>query len=630
VSYGRASLGANRKGGLTTFEVWAPATSQVEVILESGLAPSRVVPMKRMEDGYFRVSLREAEPGTLYRFRLDGRGPFPDPASRFQPLGVHGPSQVVDPLAFPWTDGAWRGLGLGPLLLYELHVGSFTPAGTFRGVLERLPYLHDLGVTAIELMPVADFPGLRNWGYDGVALFAPARCYGTPDEFRALVDAAHRLGLGVHLDVVYNHFGPDGAYQGAFSPDYSSRTHRTPWGETLNFDGPGNGPVRAYVVENALRWVREYHLDGLRLDATHAIVDASPRPIVAEITTAIQEAVAPSQRQVLVIAEDVRNLRRIVEPAADGGWGADAVWSDDFHHQVRRALAGDRDGYFADFEGSTAQIAETIRLGWFYHGQYAPYFGSSRGTDPRGIPAERFVFFLQNHDQVGNRAFGDRLHHAIDLAAWRAASTLLMLLPETPLLFMGQEWGASTPFLYFTDHHGDLGRSVTAGRRQEFSWFAAFAENASRAPIPDPQDPATFDASRLRWEEQAREPHQSLLQLNRYLLQLRRTEPALRWPERAGDPAVVAWGDDVILLRRDAPGARPILAAIRLRGSGAVDLGEHPLARLAGEGPWTRLMTTEDRPFASEAAPLEVDGTVPSIHFTRPGAALLTAGRAPG
>ncbi len=557
MSPGRASLGANWRDGAATFEVWAPEAAHLEVVLEPDAGPHRAHPMRRLDEGYFTIELSGVSPGALYRFRLDGRGPFPDPASRFQPQGVHGPSQVVDPGAFGWTDTAWRGGVLEETVLYELHIGTFTPAGTFRATLERLPYLRDLGVTAVELMPVADFAGDRNWGYDGVALFAPARCYGSPDDLRALVDAAHQLGLSVHLDVVYNHFGPDGAYQSTFSPHYISRSHRTPWGETLNFDGPGSRPVRDYVVENAVRWVREYHFDGLRLDATHAIVDDSPRPIVAEITAAVRDAVAASGRQVLVVAEDARNLRRVVESEAAGGWGAHATWSDDFHHQMRRALAGDTDGYFADFTGSTADIAATARQGWFYRGQDAPSFGGPRGTDPTGISSERFVFFLQNHDQTGNRALGDRLHHTIDLAAWRAASVLLLLLPETPLLFMGQEWGASTPFQFFTDHHPELGRAVTAGRRREFSRFAAFADPAGRETIPDPQDPETFRASRLVWEEQEREPHRSLLRLYRRLLAFRRTEAALRPRGGSGEPVVLAWGDEVAGLAPRGAGRTP-------------------------------------------------------------------------
>jgi maltooligosyltrehalose trehalohydrolase len=584
--------------------------------------------MRRQPDGYFASTVPDARPGALYRFRVDGRGPFPDPASRFQPQGVHGPSQVVDPDGFAWTDAAWRGYGLEDTLVYELHIGTFTPAGTFRAAIERLPYLRDLGVTVIELMPLGDFAGERNWGYDGVAPFAPARCYGTPDDLRALVNAAHAADIGVHVDVVYNHFGPDGAYQRAFSPHYISSTHRSPWGETLNFDGPHSRPVRDYVVENALRWIREYHVDGLRLDATHAIVDDGPRPIVAEIAAAARHAATTSGRRVLVIAEDARNLRAVIEPESAGGWGADAVWSDDFHHQMRRALAGDSDGYFGDFTGSTADIAATIRLGWLYRGQYAPYFGHPRGTDSSGLPCDRFVVFLQNHDQVGNRAMGDRLHHTIAPAAWRAAMALLLLLPETPLLFMGQEWGASTPFQFFTDHHPELGRAVTAGRREEFSRFAAFADAERRAHIPDPQAPETFRASRLVWSELEREPHRALLELTRRLLALRRTEPALRRAGVAGQPAAAAWDDDVLIVRREAPAARPVLAVVRLRGSGTVDLRQLAAARLAPAHSWHVLLTTEEPAVAPDAQPPRVELAGPLVGFARPGAVVF--GAAPG
>jgi maltooligosyltrehalose trehalohydrolase len=628
VTPGRASLGANWQGGGTAFEVWAPDVARLELVLEPDTGPHRACDMQRVADGYFGVALPDVGPGALYRFRLDGRGPFPDPVSRFQPRGVHGPSQVVDPSTFPWTDSAWRGVALADTVLYELHIGTFTPVGTFRGAIGRLSYLRDLGVTVLEFMPVADFAGERNWGYDAVAPFAPARCYGSPDDLRALVDAAHGLGLGVHLDVVYNHFGPDGAYQSTFSPDYISRRHRTPWGETLNFDGPASRQVRDYVVENAVRWIREYHVDGLRLDATHAIVDESPRPIVGEITAAARDAAAASARQVLVIAEDARNLRRVVDAEGAGGWEADAVWSDDFHHQMRRALAGDTDGYFADFTGSSADIAATVRQGWFYCGQHAPYFGGPRGTDPAGIPTERFVFFLQNHDQVGNRPMGDRLHHTIDLAAWRAATALLLLLPQTPLLFMGQEWGASTPFRFFTDHHPELGRAVTAGRREEFSRFALFTDPARRAAIPDPQDPETFRASRLAWDEQDREPHRSQLALYRRLLARRRQEPALRPRGVSGQPLVVAWGADALVLRRDAPGARPILAAVQLRGGEEdMNLQDHPAAQLPANQAWTPLLSTEDPGFTHDPAAPDVACAGPRVRFARAGAVLFAGAR---
>lgn len=574
-------------------------------------------------DGYFTVRLPRVEPGTLYQYLVDGRGPFPDPASRYQPHGVHGPSAVVDPAAYSWNDHAWTGIPLEHLVLYELHVGAFTPQGTFLAAAERLPELVSLGITAVELMPVADFPGSRGWGYDGVALFAPARCYGTPDDLRYFVDRAHALGLGVYLDVVYNHLGPDGAYQGSFSPYYYSKAHHSPWGDGINFDGPRSAPVRDYCIENALRWVHEYHIDGLRLDATHAIEDDSPRHVLASVSSAIHASLAGTERLVHVIAEDERNLAGLLAPESDGGWQLAGVWSDDFHHQMRRAVAGDSDGYFAGFDGSSQAIAETAKMGWYYSGQFAPHSGRARGTDPTGIDYSRFVFCIQNHDQIGNRAFGDRLHHQIDLATYRAASALLLLLPETPLLFMGQEWAATSPFLYFTDHNPELGRLVTQGRRREFSHFAAFADEANRARIPDPQAEATFQASHLNWEERAAAPHKSILEFYRHLLQFRKTDPALRKPGASAGLTIEAVGGDSLLLRRQAQaGSHAILAVIRLRGFGAVEFGASGLFQLPPHLCWQLAWTSEDSPFAPDAQPVVVDELVRSITFARPGAAV--------
>lgn len=603
--------------GGTHFRVWAPDAGRVELLIEAG--GGRPAPMAPSGDGWFELTHPAAGPGTRYRFLVNGAGPFPDPASRFQPLGVHGPSQVVDPAAFKWTDAAWTGVPLERLVLYELHVGTFTPEGTFLAAAARLPELAALGITAIELMPLADFPGARNWGYDGVAPFAPARCYGQPDDLRTLVNEAHRLGLAVHLDVVYNHLGPDGAYQGSFSGQYYSVTHRTPWGAAINFDGPGSRPVRDYVIANAVAWITEYHLDGLRLDATHAIHDESPRHILTELAGAVHQAARTAGREALVIAEEVRNLAHMVRPPAEGGCGLDAAWSDDFHHQLRRKLTGDADGYFADFSGTAADIAVTAQRGWFYAGQYAEYFGGPRGTDPAGVPASRFVFFLQNHDQVGNRAMGDRLHHVITPAAYRAASTLLLLLPQTPLLFMGQEWAAGSPFLYFTDHNQELGAAVRDGRRAEFARFAAFRDPVARDRIPDPQAAATFSASRLDWSERDREPHRSTLLLYRHLLRLRSTEPALR----AGDCEVADLSDDVLLVRRETPDGAALLAIVCLDGSGRVDLEGHPAARLGPGQHWRVLLSTAEVAAPAGAAPLAVTVRPPAADFAEPGAVLL-------
>ena len=560
-------------------------------------------------DGWFEGRAPGIGAGARYRFRLPDGRLLPDPASRFQPEGVHGPSMVVDPAAYAWHDGDWRAPPLDSLTFYELHVGSFTPAGTFRGVAGQLPYLQELGVGAIELMPVADFAGRWNWGYDGVALFAPCRCYGTPDDLRALVDAAHQAGIAVFLDVVYNHLGPDGAYVGSYSPDFFTDRHRTPWGGAINYDG-GVPAVREFVVASAIHWVREYHVDGLRLDATHAIVDESREHILAELARRVRAAVP---RPVTVIAEDHRNLSLLIRPVTGDGYGLDGVWADDFHHIARRRLAGDDEGYFADFRGTTAELAECIRQGWWFTGQPGPVSGRRRGTDPGGRSLAQFVVCLQNHDQVGNRAMGDRLPAAVTRAVWRAASLLLLAVPETPLIFMGQEWAASAPFQYFTDHHDDLGRQVTEGRRREFAAFRAFADPSRRARIPDPQDGATFRRSHLDWSEREDPACAPVLRLHQKLLRFRASF-------RPGLVDVGAPDNDTLWLTRRARDDGAILAAVvRLGGSGEVTW---PPARTdIAEHAWTIVLSTEEDGFAPDPDPiLLADGR---LHFGRPGGAIL-------
>ena len=508
------------------------------------------------------------------------------------------------------------------LVVYELHVGTFSPEGTFAGVEQRLPYLRSLGVTAIELMPVGDFPGSRNWGYDGVALFAPARCYGTPEDLRRLVDAAHRIGLAVLLDVVYNHVGPDGAYLNAFSPYYFTTRHESPWGAGINLDGDHALQVREFLAENALHWVHEYHLDGLRLDATHAMHDDSRQHYLAELTGRVHDSI--SHRQVLLIAEDHRNLAKMVRPVSGAGWGIDAVWADDFHHQMRRHLAGDADGYYKDFYGTTDDIATTIRQGWFFTGQHSDYLGEARGTEAADVPANRFVVCLQNHDQIGNRAFGDRLHHRVDPAAFRAASTLLLMLPETPLLFMGQEWAASSPFQFFTDHHAELGRLVTEGRRKEFQRFSAFSDPVVREKIPNPQAQSTFAASRLDWGERDSRPHANMLALYTALLSLRRRGVAFgdaapgSFDARAPDPHTV-------VIRR-ATSRETLVIVARFGDAGAVDLGETGVLTAEDRGrSWTCLLSSEDSPFTDDSMPpvIEPATRAPVIRFRRASAVIL-------
>ena len=601
----------NRAGG-TTFRVWAPVVRRVDIAIDRGGAIDERE-LTREADGTFVATLADVGPGVRYGYRLDGDGPFPDPASRFQPDGVHGASLTVDPDAFHWTDDGWTGVPLSDLIIYELHVGTFTRDGTFAAVIDRLPELAALGVTAVELMPVGDFPGARNWGYDGVAIFAPARCYGSPDDLRWLVDAAHHQGMAVLLDVVYNHLGPDGASHPRFSPYYFSPRHHSPWGAGLNFDDDHSAPVRELFIENALHWIQEYHVDGLRLDATHAIRDLAPRHFLAELTARVRES-APA-RHVHVIAEDDRNLARLVIPQSEGGFGADAVWADDWHHQMRRRLAGDCDGYFGDYTGSTADIAATVRRGWFYTGQYSNYLKAPRGSDPSGIEPARFVVCLQNHDQVGNRAFGERLHHQIDAAAYRAASLLLLSLPQTPLLFMGQEWGATSPFLFFADHAAELGRKVTAGRRREFARFAAFADEGARERIPDPQAPGTFAASQLDWTERERPQHASISRLYAAALAFRRERMS---PGTARD-AATARALDHETLRFDRLGNKgEHLAVVTRFGDGLVRL-----QRPHGAGHCSIVLSSEDCAFGGGPRQPEIDNTGPDALVRFSGAATI-------
>ena len=511
------------KGGVR-FRVWAPEKMRVEVRIQPiGGGAVRTLALAREEGGYHAATDPQGRAGDRYQYVLDDAGPFPDPASRAQPDGVHGASLVVDPGAYVWGDTKWKCPPLRDLVIYEIHTGTFTPEGTFRALIGKLPYLRELGVNAIQIMPVADFPGGRNWGYDGVALYAPARCYGSPDDLRALVDAAHAHGIAVVLDVVYNHLGPDGNYLGAYSRFYFNETRHTPWGAALNFDGEHSAAVCEFFVSNATYWLDEFHFDGLRLDATHAILDESERHVLARI------ADSADKRAAFVIAEDERNLAMIV---ADDGHGIDAVYADDFCHTIQVAL-GDP-GYREDFDGSAAELADELLHGWHYRGKMSKHHGVPRGSECAHLPPSCFALCISNHDQVGNRAFGERLHQLTSPEAYRAASALLLLAPYTPMLFMGQEWGASTPFLYFTEHNEELGRLVTEGRRKEFARFPEFRDPEVARTIPDPQSAETFTKSKLEWSEITSEPHAALLALHRECLRLRASDRAFRPETREG------------------------------------------------------------------------------------------------
>ena len=599
------------------FAVWAPAAKTLELTLLDGAAAG-THPLASSPGGLRETWVVGAAAGDRYAYVLDGEGPFPDPASRFQPEGVHGPSRIVDPGAFTWHDSGWRSRPARDLVIYELHVGTFTAEGTFAGVEAKLPYLRDLGVTAIELMPVADFAGSRNWGYDGVALFAPSRAYGTPDELRRLVDAAHGHGLSVILDVVYNHLGPEGAYVPKFNPFHLTDRHKTPWGDAVNLDADGSPMVRAFILDNAAHWIREYHIDGLRLDATHALIDDSPRHIVQEIAETLP---AVAGRQILVHAEDHRNLASMIDDTASGGWGLDGVWADDFHHVVRTMVAGDTHGYYADFAGHTRELATVVHDGWLYSGAYSAHSKHPRGTSAARIPMHRFVVCVQNHDQVGNRAFGNRLHHEVTPGIWRAASVLLLTVPMTPLLFMGQEWAASSPFQFFTDLGADLGPLVTKGRREEFADFPGFSDPDSLKQIPDPQALRTYEASRLQWDEQASGEHGRSLALYRALLALRREHPALSGSDRAAGEAV-STDDDTLVMRRSDEG-ETFWVVLRFTSAGTVDL-EAASAALGSPLDADRLtlvLDTEHGEFAEEPRPVDVDRQI--VTFGRPGAIIL-------
>jgi maltooligosyltrehalose trehalohydrolase len=500
------------------FDVWAPRAGSAEVVLADG----RRYPLAATtRPGWLAAEVDDAGPGTDYGFSLDGGPRLPDPRSPWQPEGPDGPSRVVDHGAFAWTDGAWRGFHLPSAVLYEMHVGTFSPEGTFSGAIGRLDHLVDLGVTAVEVMPVAEFPGPRGWGYDGVDLYAPHHAYGGPEGLKRLVDACHQRGLGVILDVVYNHLGPAGNYLDRYGPYFTAR-HQTPWGQAVNFDGAGSDEVRCFFVDNALMWLDDYHCDGLRLDAVHAIVDTSAVHVLEQLAGEVAGLAAASGVPRWLIAESDLNDPRLVRPPLAGGYGLDAQWSDDFHHAVHALLTGERSGYYADF-GTIEDLGAALGHAYVYAGRYSPYRERTHGRPATGLPGWAFLGYSQNHDQVGNRAAGERSAALLSPGRVRVAAALVLTAPFVPLLFQGEEWAASTPFQYFTSHpDAELGRAVSEGRRRE---FAAFGWDPS--DVPDPQEPATFERSVLDWSEPSQPEHRAVLAWYRDLTALRRREPDL-------------------------------------------------------------------------------------------------------
>ncbi len=569
------------------YRTWCKHDRADVLIVDAAGKIIRAIPLLAEGDGYFSALDVAGRAGDLYQYRLDDSQGWPDPASRWQPAGVHGASMVIDPVAYEWQEKNWNAPPFSQLVIYEVHLGTFTPEGTFRSAIARLDHLVSLGVNAIELMPVADFPGARNWGYDGVMLYAPARCYGHPDDLRALVDAAHARGLAVILDVVYNHFGPDGNYVGVYHGDYFDPAGHTPWGAALNYAAPA---VRAFFLENAPYWRREFRIDGFRLDATHEIADKSARHLLAEIAAEVRSLGG------FVIAEDERNEPALLRLPERGGFGLDGVWSDDFHHVVHVMLTGEREGYYENFDGTPHELAETLTHGWLFRGQKQRSTGEPRGGDSADFSPDQFVFCISNHDQVGNRALGERLGHLIAPAAYRAVSALLCLVPQMPLIFQGQEWSASTPFQFFTDHNPELGRLVTEGRRREFQKFAAFRDPAIRETIPDPQAATTFENSKLRWTELDQPAHAGVHLLYRECLALRQTHPA--WREQAGTsvPAIELAGGAVAY--RIGSGEAQCLVVSDLHGEHAMDRGD--LLPPSGRT-WQQRLSSNETRFGGEA-----------------------------
>jgi len=501
---------------MTEIRVWGPRADTIKLA-----AKNRLLAMEEKDNGWWVLNTPLVGDGLDYAFWVDEKGPFPDPRSPWQPAGVHGPSRWVDHALFEWTDGAWQQPPLGSAVIYELHVGTFTPEGTFDSIIDRLDYLADLGVAHMELMPVAQFPGSRGWGYDGVDLYAPHQDYGGPSGLKRLVNACHRKGMAMLLDVVYNHLGPCGNYLHFFGPYFTSR-YKTPWGEAVNLDGPDSDEVRWFFIDNARMWLRDYHLDGLRIDAVHAIVDTSAIHFLEELSAEVRFLEACLGRHLVLIAESDLNDPRVVRSPDLGGYGIHAQWNEDFHHALHAVLTGEQNGYYHDF-GQLSHLASVLTQGFVYGGRYSVYRRRRHGRPAADLSGHRFVGCLQNHDQVGNRALGERIGHLLTTGQLKLGAALVMTSPFVPLLFQGEEWNASTPFLYFTDHQDpELGEAVRQGRRKE---FAAFGWDPHK--IPDPQDEETFLKSGLDWDESSRHPHIELLQWYRSLIELRRRFPSL-------------------------------------------------------------------------------------------------------
>jgi maltooligosyltrehalose trehalohydrolase len=584
-------------GGGVHFRVWAQRRARVEVVFE-GDAGSAFA-LEREEGGYFSALVERAGVGALYRFRLDGEDYlYPDPASRFQPEGPHGPSRVVDPTAFRWTDTDWKGASLKGQVIYELHTGAFTREGTLAAATEQLKELADFGVTCVELMPVSEFPGRFGWGYDGVCLYAPTHLYGEPDDLRRFVNEAHRCRIAVILDVVYNHLGPDGNYLAQFSDAYFTDRRKTEWGDGLNFDGENSEQVREFFISNARHWVEEYHFDGLRLDATQSIRDDSAEHFLAALTREVRDAARG--RETIIVGENEPQDTRLLRPVEGGGCGLDGLWNDDFHHTASVALTGRSEAYYSDYRGTPQEFVSSAKYGFLYQGQRYKWQRNRRGTPTYGFAPEAFVNFIENHDQVANSARGLRTHRLTSPATLRALTALLLLAPQTPMLFMGQEFASSAPFLYFADHETELASKVLRGRAEFLAQFRSVSARETRDHLPDPGDASTFERCKLDFKE--RETHREVYELHRDLLRLRREDAVFSAQEpRALDGAVL--GADAFVLRLFGRDGDDRLLLVNLGGDLNLNPAPEPLLAPPLGKVWATLWASEDYRYGGTGTP---------------------------
>jgi maltooligosyltrehalose trehalohydrolase len=594
----RFPVGAERIENGIHFRVWAPERKTVKLAMSSKSEdPSRVSPSTEVElqaegNGYFSVHLPDVGVETLYRYLLDDDPqPYPDPASRFQPQGPHGPSQVVDASSFGWTDVEWPGVELQGQVIYEMHIGTFTHEGNWAAAANELPELAELGVTVLEIMPVADFPGRFGWGYDGVNLFAPTRLYGIPDEFRQFVNQAHAVGLGVILDVVFNHFGPDGNYLGKFSNYYVSTRYECEWGDALNFDGQNSDAVRDYVLANAAYWIKEFHLDGLRIDATQQIFDSSPEHIIAAVARAARNAGAP--RKILIIGENEPQSAKLFLSPEQGGYGIDALWNDDFHHTAMVAMTGRADAYYSDYRGTAQELVSTLKRGFLYQGQWYSWQNQPRGTLALNMPPAKYVNFIQNHDQLANSGSGKRIHLLTSPNRYRAVTALFLLAPQTPMLFQGQEFAATNPFFYFADHNEEIAYLVARGRSDFLAQFRTLATPEMQARLPDPGDPLTFTHSKLNLND--RNLHKEEYALHCDLLRLRRDDPVFQSSQQSNriDGAVLSPDAFVIRFFGENPGDDRLLVVNLSRDLHLVPAPE-PLLAPPEDCVWDTVWSSED------------------------------------